>query len=105
MKTKLFFRNIEDNICYELEDILSELKQEDYDKTEIYEAVRDKDCGAKWCNAIGQLIVKGESECGKNCSYYTPKNGKNGCCEKLRLCYVSGQKYILHKNGKLQLVK
>lgn len=105
MKAKMYFKQIDAENCYALENILSELRQEPYDKMEIWEAVKDKDCGYKWCAEMGEPFERGEDVCGKNCSSYSPKNGKNGCCKSYRSCYIAERKFVLHKSGKLELVK
>lgn len=105
MKAKLYFSDKDGDFCCGLEDIQNELRFEPGDKMEIWEAVKDVNREHRWCAEACEPILKGDGSCGKDCPWYDPRNGKNGCCKALRSCYVPGRKFILYKSGKLELAK
>ena len=49
-----------------------------------------------WCHAIGEPGMKGEG-CGRFCSDYKPRNGKNGRCVHSGHCYEPADESIILK--------
>jgi len=65
------------------------------------EAVRDIGGDGMWCMMEGEVIYRGEGNCGKlNCGNYKPRNGRSGICEQLTWCFKpTGRQFKLTKNG------
>ena len=83
--------------------LLEQMKEENITEMHIWKAVIDHNSGMFYCKAIGEVLLPppdGEP-CGKECSEYEPRNGKNGCCISWRHTYTSGTKYLLKSNGVL----
>ena len=47
-----------------------------------------------FCKAYFEAGLKSESECGKDCEGYEPRNGRNGRCKHSAHCYEQGEKRI-----------
>ena len=66
----------------------------------IFEANPIKISGVFWCkkySAIGTNDYSSDG-CGKHCKYYTPRNGKSGCCKyHSTQLYEHGKKVTLIK--------
>lgn len=91
---KLFFRaGQEDEGCYRLSFHIETLKEEELPEMKLYEAVKDNSTGYFFCKFFDECGEKGE--CGKQCSEYSPKNGKSGVCKHYGNVYDSGQEYLL----------
>ena len=91
-------------ICYHIEDILDEMKENEISEMKVSEAVIDHDSGCMWCSEHNAIVQHGSGFCGKDCEHYSPNNGKNGCCSHLGYCYNSGKEYTLYSDGRLEEV-
>jgi hypothetical protein len=76
------------------------LIDEETKEIELEEFTRDIGSGnPMWCRENQEFIEKGE-DCGKDCRYYNPCNGKSGRCRELQNGFKNtGRKFILTKNG------
>lgn len=55
---------------------------------------------------IHEVGSTSESECGRLCEYYKPRNGKNGRCVYHKNCYEhNGSLYRVTKNGRFIKIK
>lgn len=53
-----------------------------------------------YCPKIGEVGLTSESECGKVCEFYKPRNGKNGRCVHHKNCYEpNGSHYSIEPDG------
>lgn len=89
-KQKLYFRSEDDEYCYSLDYHLEIAKQDGLTEVELFEAIPDRDHG--WCGLFGGVLITGESECGKVCDGYDPRNGKSGICKNKTHCHTWGDK-------------
>ena len=73
-----YFNSINGKFCYELKYWEAQLSKEIPEIT-LYEAKRE--IGSDWafCTEYNEA-VEVKQGCGKDCSYYKPRNGKNGRC-------------------------
>ena len=98
-KVKLYFRTEDDEICYPLEYWLRVAADEELKEIALFEAIPDKDKSYGWCKVFGEVLITGESECGKACSEYDPINKKSGKCRSKTYCHVWGDKKTFKVNG------
>jgi len=78
-KNEMYFRNIDSEICEELQDLLDEAKHEGLDKITLVEAIPDNgNPDTIWCSLEGTCSER--SECKKAiCNGYTSKSGRGKC--------------------------
>jgi meiotically up-regulated gene 157 (Mug157) protein len=99
-KGKLYFRSVDDNICYSLQKHIEDAKDEGLTKITLIEAIADNSTNDYvWCNDYGDVGEK--SLCNKaNCPSYTSKSGR-GKCEHRGKLYLHGEKVVFEvKNVK-----
>ena len=92
-KTKRYFRTEDDSFCYDKEHFVSEMKAENLEQIEVFEAVKANDPDHIWCSYISEAGEKGN--CGKQCDAYKPRNGIEGACVHLGTLYNHGEKVML----------
>jgi len=95
MKQKYYFEDEYSEICYTA-DYFLENTEDDVTEIEVFEAIPEKDTGFYWCKHFQDVGDKTEGTCGKGCAYYTPRNGKSGCCKYYsNITYSHGVPVIL----------
>ena len=96
MKTKMYFKNKDSELCYSKGYFDFEMKENNLKEIEVYEAVSEKIGGIFWCNKQGFCGDGSENTCGKQCIDYKPRNGKSGCCKHYTTqLYTQGNKVTL----------
>ena len=96
-----FFPGLDAEFCQTLGDIRCDMIAESLEQMTVYKAVRSIGEGLFWCKENGEAGSTTDSGCGRDCTDYKPRNGKNGRCLHSGFCYEHGQAFILHKDGKL----
>ena len=99
MRTKYYFKNYDDEICYSKEYFDNHMKEENTTKIEVYEAIPEIiGGGIFWCKTYSFCGEDTSKTCGKNnCKEYTPRNNKNRVCKHHRhRLYTHGNKITLH---------
>ena len=98
-KTKLYFMGDDDEYCHPISWIKNEC--EGVTSIEVYEAVPIKVDNIFFCKFYKTLGEKGDDfdKCGKECSAYSPRNGKSGCCK-----YYSNRFYEYGNKITLELI-
>ena len=89
-----------DECCNDIDYFKDEIS-DGAEKVELELMVRDKgNYDNMWCKDEGEPVLSDE-HCGKrNCTKYSPRNGKSGCCRHLVSGYTgSGQYFVLTKKG------
>lgn len=97
---KYYFRDIEDEHCFQKEYWLSEMKAEKLEELDLFEANPTWENDFFYCKAISEVCEKGE--CGKQCNDYAPRNGNSGCCKHFGKLYEIGEEVTLYINGKIK---
>ena len=92
-KPKFYFRNADDELCYQKEYFLSDMKDEGLKELELFLAKPIKDDEYFFCKAVDEMGTKGD--CGKHCNAYEPKNRKSGCCRYKGKLYEPGEKVVI----------
>lgn len=89
-KEKLYFKSIDDNICYSLQTQIEDARDEGLTTVTLVEAIPDNDNNDYvWCSHYEATEEK--SLCSKNnCSAYTSKSGR-GKCEHRGNLYTFGE--------------
>ena len=82
---KYYFDGNEEERCYPLDYFIEQLG-EGLDEITVYPAVMVTGEGVYYCSELGEVGEVGEG-CGKDCSKYQPRNGKNGRCRHSANCY------------------
>lgn len=80
---------------------------EDNDSIIIEEQKRMYGHEFMWCKEYGELVQRGDNECGLWCKNYNPCNGKNGRCRYLVNCFEGSGKMvkIICFNGEITITK
>lgn len=104
MNKRKYYIGEDSELYYHLECFLNEMKENKIDKIQVEETIIDHNNRYRWCNKNDIIIENDAGCCGKDCEYYNPKNGKNGCCIHLTYCYNYGDKYVLYSNDRLEKI-
>jgi hypothetical protein len=99
--TKYFFQqNVEAENCYTLDFYREMLIEMGLKVVLLVEAIREYHTDYFWCSEFRDVYLKDDSDCGKICESYKPRNGKNGRCKFSENCFTEGnRKYKLTVNG------
>ena len=94
---KLYFINnlLEEDFCYTLAKIKKEAQKKGLNKVEIFEAERETDSDAFFCNKYSEIMGKGFGYCGKECEFYQARNGKSGICKHNKPTYLKTKTKII----------
>jgi hypothetical protein len=83
--SKLYFSKLDDERCYQLCDIINDANNSGLDEIEVTEAKRVTGEDYFFCTEFQDIGEVGQ--CGRQCSKYSPRNGKNGRCRYSGYCY------------------
>ena len=86
MKARYYFSDIDEEHCYSLDTIYEQMGEQEFDEITIFPAKMITRRGVYWCSFFGEVGEVGEG-CGKQCTEYKPRNGKNGRCRYSNNCY------------------
>jgi hypothetical protein len=92
---KIYFRNIDDENCYQLEYHLQNAKDEGLSEIELFETKKEFVDGMFFCKAVEEQTEEGF--CGKSCDEYSPKNGKSGMCRFKQKHFYTPTKKVTFK--------
>ena len=92
---KLYFENIDSEICRPLDWYVYDAKLEGLKEIKLVEAVRDRETkDYVWCSELESLEMR--SLCRKSeCSLYTPNKSGRGVCVNRGKLYLHGQEVII----------
>jgi hypothetical protein len=96
--SKYYFREDDDERCYLRKQIIEDMKEEGIAGLKIIEAKRVTGESYFYCT-VNQDIGEVGQGCGKFCSQYKPRNGKNGRCR------YSGYYYEPTEKSKILIIK
>lgn len=88
---QLYFKSVDDNMCYGLEQHLLEAKHDGLDKVTLIKAYPDKETKDHvWCTYFGDVVDR--CECTKSCcdKYTANKSGRGTCINRGKL-YLHGE--------------
>ena len=85
MSKKLYFKDGDDEKCYQLSYFKWLLDYDNLDEITVYEAQPQDVEGFFWCREYEAVMDKNEGGCGWSCKGYLPRNGFNGCCKHYSL--------------------
>lgn len=83
---KRYFTNKHDEFCFTKAQIIAQMKLDEVAEKEVFEANVANNTGYFFCKQYSEVGEVGQG-CGKECTFYVPRNGKNGRCKH------SGQVY------------
>lgn len=92
MKSKeLYFKSIDDTMCYGLEQHLLEAKEEGLEKVTLIRAYPDKETkNHVWCTHFAEVIDR--NDCKKiSCNYYKANKSGRGACVHRGKLYLHGE--------------
>lgn len=95
MKRKLYFLNEDAENCYTEAYFQKMMVEEGLDEISVFTAVKSPEKEYIYCRAVDACGESGE--CGKSCSDYEPRNGKNGCCRHRSAIYEWGEEVTLKR--------
>lgn len=93
---KYYYREDNDFVCYTKKQIIEDMKEAGINELKIFEAKRTTGEEYFWCTAKQEVGEVGNG-CGRFCSLYNPRNGKNGRCRFSAYCYEPINKSITVK--------
>ena len=88
--SKFYFYDEGDEYCVTLDNIKDKISDDDLKEKEVFKAKPLYGEGLFYCKVVGEVGSVGDSGCGKDCSDYKPRNGKNGRCIHSGLVYEFG---------------
>ena len=102
--SKLYFRDIDSEICYKLVGFIAEAIDEELEEVTLVEAVPDFDNkGYVWCTSDGTCVER--SQCKKAyCTGYQSKSGR-GVCENRGRLYRHGEEHTFKVNDYKHLIE
>jgi len=100
---ELFFDKVTQEYCYPKQFFIEQMKSEGLTEIDVYKAQTEKIEGMFWCKIDCECyeVSIEHWSCGKDCSSYTPRNGKKGCCKYYsNKFYSPGELTTLKNNQK-----
>lgn len=95
---KLFFKDLDDEFCFEIDDIKEYMRDNNLNELTVYKAIPDIiGGGIFWCKKH-RFCGDGTADyCGReNCEDYEPRNKISGVCKHHRhVLYVPGEKVTI----------
>ena len=83
--SKFYFSKLDDERCYRLNTIKALMDDAGIDELEVTEAKIITGEDYFFCTEFQDIGEVGQ--CGRQCSKYSPRNGKNGRCRHSGYCY------------------
>jgi hypothetical protein len=83
--SKFYFSKLDDERCYTLSEIKEDMRWEELHELEVTEAKIITGEDYFFCTEFQDIGEVGQ--CGRQCSDYSPRNGKNGRCRYSGFCY------------------
>lgn len=77
---KRYFTNKHDEFCFTKAQIIAQMKLDEIAEKEVFDAKIAKNTGYFFCKQYSEVGEVGQG-CGKECTFYVPRNGKNGRCK------------------------
>ncbi len=93
--SRYYFTDELEGNCYTL-DYFKEQLNEDNNEITLFEAEMETGESYFYCSLFGEIGEVGEG-CGRQCSKYKPRNGKNGRCRHSNNAYYTTGKSITIK--------
>ena len=94
---KYYFENKDSELCYMIDYFKEELKERGLTEISVYPAKIMIGSDFYYCQELGVSGEKGDSECGKWCEYYEPRNKKSGRCRHSAHPYEASNESIIIK--------
>ena len=88
---KFYFRADDEEQCFLKKDIIEDMRENCISELKIFEAKRITGEEYFWCTTYQEVGEVGQ-DCGRSCSKYKPRNGKNGRCRYSGHCYEPTEK-------------
>jgi len=95
--SKLYYFQKDNEYCYSLDYYRSYMKENDIKEMVVFRAKMLTREPYYFCKFFGEVGEVGEG-CGKQCSEYIPRNGKNGRCTYSKNCYAPTDEFIILTN-------
>ncbi len=80
MKGQYYFLYEDSENCYSVDYFQNLMFEEGLLEMEVFEAIPERIHAVFWCQVNGFCGDDSADSCGKQCSDYKPRNGKNGRC-------------------------
>ncbi len=78
--SKYYFADFNDDGCHTISTIEEMMKEQHIELAMVEEAKPELGNGYFYCSAFGEIGDSSDSNCGRACEKYEPRNGKNGRC-------------------------
>ena len=89
----IYYRNQDDEFCYDIEAHKDYMRENDLSELELYEAKRETNVDFFYCKEYGEVGEKGD--CGIICDKYKANNGTGGRCKHYGYCYEKTDKKLI----------
>ena len=95
VSTRFFFRE-GDAYCYTLKSHLQYMIETHIEEMPVWLAKRETGVSHFFCKHFQEIGEKSDSDCGRMCEAYKPRNGKNGVCKNYGYTYeLTDKSYCL----------
>ena len=91
IKNRFFFQD-DDCYCYTLQYHINFMKKNNLTEMDLWLAEREANVDYFYCKFFQECGIKSESNCGKLCSAYKPRNKKSGICKYFGYSYKKTKK-------------
>ena len=98
---KYFFeKGSYDEFCHTLKYFEAKIALGEAEEFHLTDAAREYGNGFFYCAELNEFGESGNSDCGKSCWEYKPRNGKSGRCIHSQPTFIEGdRKFKLTKDG------
>lgn len=94
---KYYFSNNDEfqEFCYTLPYFVEKMKELGVSRMVLFEAIPEYNSDAFFCTQFQEVGLKSDSDCGRLCEKYAPRNKTNGRCRFSSHTYIPGNECIL----------
>lgn len=106
-KPKMFFdiNDSDGEFCHSLEYFKERISEGEAEFYKLVEAVPDMGQEYFFCSEFQAVGLKENSDCGKSCVSYEPRNKKSGRCKHSKHCYTEGKRQFMYYGKTLVEIK
>ena len=96
---KHYFLNKDEEYCFTKEHYVRRMNEVGLTYIAVYEAKKVRDKELIFCKAVGEPA---EKNCGRQCEFYSPRNGKSGICKHDGMLFeCTDNRLIISNTGKI----
>ena len=89
--------SFDENYCYTEEYIREVMEEDEIDELTVLVAMPEKDAESFYCIEYDTVEIKEQTECGRHCKGYSPRNGKSGICRWNRRVWTYSEEKVVFR--------